>query len=40
MDCAAHLEYFQTVLKEFDPVAARNKEVMIRYFREGLRPSI
>ena len=40
MDWAAHLEHLQTVLKEFDPVAAPNEEVLIRYFRDGLRPSI
>ena len=40
MDWAAHLEHLQAVLKEFDPLAAPNKEVLIRCFREGLRPSI
>ena len=40
MDWAAHLEHFQAMLKKFDPVVAPNKEVLIRYFREGLRPSI
>lgn len=28
------------MLKEFDPLAAPNEEVLIRCFREGLRPSI
>ena len=40
MDWAAHLEHLQAILKAFDPVAAPNKEVLIRCFREGLRPSI
>ena len=40
MDWAAHLEHLQTVLKEFDPAAAPTKEVLIRYFCDGLRPSI
>ncbi len=40
MDWAAHLEYLKAVLKEFDPVAAPNEDLLIRYFRDGLRPSI
>ena len=40
MDWAAHLEHLQAVLREFDSVAAPNEDTMIRYFREGLRPSI
>ncbi len=28
------------MLKEFDPTSASNKTILIRYFREGLRPSI
>ncbi len=40
MDWAAYLEYLQAVLKEFDPTGAPNKTTLIRYFREGLRPSI
>lgn len=40
MDRAAHLEYPQAVLKEFDPIVAFNKEVLIRYFQESLRSSI
>ena len=40
LDWAAHLEHLQAVLREFDSVAAPNKDTMIRYFREGLRPSI
>lgn len=30
----------QTVPKEFDPVAVSNKAALIRYFRDGLKPSI
>ena len=40
MDSAAHLEHLQTVLREFDSVAAPNDDSLIRYFREGLRPFI
>ncbi len=40
MDWAAHLEHLQAVLKEFDSIAAPNKETLIRYFRKGLHPSI
>ena len=40
MDWAAHLEYLQVVLREFDFVAAPNEGIMIWYFWESLRPSI
>ena len=40
LDWAAHLEHFQAVLREFDSVTAPNNDSLIRYFREGLRPSI
>ncbi len=40
LDWAAHLEHLQAVLKEFNPSDAPNKTTLIRYFREGLRPSI
>ena len=40
MDWAAYLKHLQAVLKDFDSVAALYKEVLIWYFREGLRPSI
>ena len=40
MDWAAHLEYLQTLLREFDSAAASNKEVLICYFCDSLRPSI
>ncbi len=32
LDWAAHLEYLQAVLKEFDPTGATNKTTLIRYF--------
>ncbi len=35
-----HLEYLQAILKEFDPIAAPNKETLIHYFREELCLSI
>ena len=40
LDWAAHLEHLLVVLQEFDFATTPNKEIMIRYFREGLRPSI
>ncbi len=40
LDWAAYLEHLQAVLKEFDPTVALNETILIRYFREELRPSI
>ncbi len=40
LDWTAHLEHLQAVLKVFDPTGAPNKTTLIRYFRDGLRPSI
>ena len=40
LDWTAHLEHLQAVLREFDPAAAPNEEIMIQCFRKGLRPSI
>ena len=40
MDWAAQLEHLQTMLKEFDLAAAPNEEVLIFYFRNGLKPFI
>ena len=40
LDWATHLQYLQAVLKEFDPTIVPNKETLIYYFWEGLRPSI
>ena len=37
---AAHLEYLQTVFWEFDANAVISEPVLIRLFRDGLRPSI
>ena len=37
MDWAAHLEYLQTVFKKFDPLVTPTEEVLICYFRDGLR---
>ena len=39
-DLTAHLEYLQAVLREFDPAAAQNKEILIQCFLEDLRPFI
>ncbi len=40
LNWAADLEYLQALLKEFDLTNTPNKITLIRYFREGLRPSI
>ena len=40
LNWAAHLEHLLAVFQKFDPMVTPNKEIMIRYFREGLRPSI
>ena len=40
MDWAAHLEYLQTVLWEFNTNAVISEPVFIRLFCNGLRPSI
>ena len=37
---AAHLKHLQAVFQKFDSVVASNKDTMIRYFQEGLQPSI
>ena len=39
-DWAAHLEYLQSILIEFDICCGPEEDTMIRYFREGLRPSV
>lgn len=36
LDWAVYLDHLQTVLKEFDPVVASNKEILIWCFQEGL----
>ena len=40
LNWAAHLKYLQAVLREFDPAAIPNEEIIIRYFREDLKPSV
>ena len=37
---ASHLEHFQSILMKFDPAAASTESTMVRYFEEGLKPSI
>ena len=39
-DQASYLKHLQYILIEFDPVAAPTESTMIRYFEEGLKPSI
>lgn len=39
-DWAAHLEYLKSILHEFDDAGAPEEFYLIRFFREGLRPSI
>ena len=40
LDWASHLEHLQSILLEFDADGAPREPTMIRYFREGLKPSI
>ena len=40
LDWASHLEHLQSILLEFDADGAPGEPTMIRYFREGLKPSI
>lgn len=37
---AIHLEHLQVILKKFDTAATPNKDLLIRYFQNSLRPSI
>ena len=39
-DWASHLKHLQSILIEFDPVAASTESTMVGYFEEGLKPSI
>ena len=39
-DWAFHLKHLQSILQEYDPVAAPTEVTMVRYFEEGLKPSI
>ena len=40
MDWAVHLEHLYTVFQEFDANTMILEPVLIRLFRDGLRPSI
>ena len=40
LDWAAHLEYLQSILLEYNPVRAPTKPTMLKYFQEGLKPSV
>ena len=37
---ASYLEYLQSILMKFDPAAAPTESMIVRYFEEGLKPSI
>ena len=39
-DWAFHLEHLQSIPMEFDPAAAPTESTIVRYFEEGLKPSI
>lgn len=39
-DWASHLEHLQSILLEFDADGAPEESDQIRFFREGLKPSI
>ena len=39
-DWAAHPEYLQSILLEFDDAGASGESYLIRFFRESLRPLI
>ena len=39
-DWASHLEHLQSILIEFDADGAPGESALIRYFRDGLKPSI
>lgn len=40
MDWATHLKHLQVVLKEFNAIVAPSKDLLIGYFRDGLKLSI
>lgn len=40
MNWAAHLKHLQAILKEFDSTTTSNKELLIWYFEDGLKPLI
>ena len=37
---ASHLKHLQSILLEYDPIAIPTEVTMVRYFEEGLKPSI
>ena len=39
-DWASHLEHLQSILLEFDTDGALEESDLIRFFREGLKPSV
>ena len=39
-DWASHLKHLQSILIKFDPLAVPTESTMVRYFEEGLKPSI
>lgn len=40
MDWSAYIVYLQSILKEFDSVVAPIDDLLIPYFRDGLKSSI
>ena len=40
LDWTAYLEHFQSILLKYDSVRAPTKPTMLRYFWEGLKPSV
>ena len=40
LDQASYLKHLQSILLEFDADGAPQKPIIIRYFRESLKPSI
>ena len=40
LNWAAHIEHLQSMLLEYDPVGAPTKLTMLKYFWEGLKPSV
>ena len=40
LDWATYLEQLQSILLEYNPVRALTKPTILRYFREGLKPSV
>ena len=40
LDWVAHLEHLQSILLEYNPVRTPTESTMLRYIREGLKPSV